>query len=190
MEFTVKLQQLMHISISWLLLGLVFAALCGLFFWLFFRSVNKPAPEPEPVPEPEKPKPALWQIQRKYLRDLDMLFQRRTAGNLPMRDSYLLLSGIARGFVRDATGRDADKMTLTELQLYSDSFQSAVSAGTNPERAPGNGMMPQASMAPVDSVRLLTELIGEFYEPEFALRSEADFAHSCAETRRMIQTWR
>ncbi len=161
MSFSVKLQDAMAFNIVWLVVGLALLAGAGILFFCIGKL--RPAPKKKKVPaQVFQSGPGFYALKKEYLFKIDKLAKKRSKNRITLRDAYQELSTIAREYVQKVTGEPTLKMSLYELE----------DAGKR-----------------INNIKNLTTLVTEYYEPEFAKWSDADFVKSCTETRRMIEKW-
>ncbi|KAB1657306.1 hypothetical protein F8O01_08670 [Pseudoclavibacter chungangensis] len=101
-------------SVIWLVLGILLVGAVPLYYLLVY-ALTRPRPEREPEPVVEVPV-SVPQLQHDYLVRVDGIRHRHAAGELTPRRAHAELSSAVRDFVAQATGVEADKMTLTELR--------------------------------------------------------------------------
>lgn len=158
---TVKLQPPMLFNIAWLLLGIVLLAIAVLFVVILFK-VRPSATDPNLRKLPVTQGPGFYALKRQYINKIDKLLSRRMKNRITLRDAYQELSTLARSYVQQVSGINTLKMSLSELRIE--------------EKKQPN-------------IAKLSALVNDYYEPEFAKWSDADFRESCNMTRRMIEQW-
>ncbi|MCR5503661.1 MAG: hypothetical protein K6F53_11705 [Lachnospiraceae bacterium] len=158
---TVKLQPPMLFNIVWLLLGLFLLALAVLCIVVLVK-VRPSSADPNLRKLPVVSGPGFYALKRQYVNKIDKLLTKRMKNRITLRDAYQELSTIARSYVQQVTGINTLKMSLSELRIE--------------EKNQPN-------------IAKLSVLVNDYYEPEFAKWSDADFRESCNLTRRMIEQW-
>ncbi|SNU08237.1 hypothetical protein SAMN06297422_11677 [Lachnospiraceae bacterium] len=96
--------------------------------------------------------------KKKYIGELIYIESDLVNNRITIRTAYHKMSRCIRGFVRDVTGLNVDKYTLSEI----------TSVG----------------------IPNLTNLVREYYEPEFARETRTDVRGSIMRTRMTIEGWR
>jgi hypothetical protein len=90
------------------LLGAVVAWNVGLALW---GRPSRVHPD-----RPRRPHPAVAELRRRCLADLDQIEAREASGHLSTRQAHQQLSRVVRRFVQEATGVPASAMTLASLR--------------------------------------------------------------------------
>lgn len=101
-------------SLVWAIVGILLVAAVPLYY-LLVSILTRPKPEPAPAPPAER-LVSVPELQHDYLGRVDDIGRRFSAGELTPRRANAELSVAVRDFVAQATGVEADKMTLTELR--------------------------------------------------------------------------
>lgn len=101
-------------SMMWAILGVLLVTAVIVYYLLAYQLTR---PRPERVPAPEPPRlVSVPELQHDYLIEVDTVARRYRAGELTPRRAHAELSIVIRDFITQATGVEADKMTLTELR--------------------------------------------------------------------------
>ena len=158
METTVELQDPFQYLIVWPIIALVFIA-AVIFSQIYFRKkLGDRLKREKSIRMKKIAESTLEGKKRKYIGELVYIERDLMNQKITVRKAYQKMSMCIRSFVRDVTGINVDKYSLSEI------------------RAVG---IPQ-----------LTDLVREYYEPEFALETRRDVMQSIRKTRMMIEGWR
>jgi hypothetical protein len=100
-------------SPAWMWCGAaVLALVAGWYIYVFLSTRAAPRSQPAPVRHSLTDLPALKAAYLQRIHDVD---REAAAGNLEARAAHQQISMLLRGFVRDATGVDATRMTHQDL---------------------------------------------------------------------------
>ena len=100
-------------SPAWMWCGLaVLALVAGWYAYVLLSTRTAPASSPAPVRPALTDLPALKAAYLQRIQDVD---REAAAGSLEARAAHQQISMLLRGFVRDATGVDATRMTHQDL---------------------------------------------------------------------------
>ena len=116
----------------WLWCGAALLVLLAGWFAVVFATTRADQPA---EPTPERGRPALTDLpalKAAYLQRISDVEEDAAAGRLPARAAHQELSLLLRGFVRDATGVDATRMTHQDLARHPLPAAAAVVASLYP----------------------------------------------------------
>ncbi len=178
MEFSVKMQPELIMSVVWIILGAVLFLVSVALFVVII--VCKKAPKKEKVKK-EKPRTnapvKLLDSKDRALISIDDTIKGLNTSEIDIRESYKRLSITLREFVSEMTGTDFTTLSLSELKKMKQSTLAEVSK---------NSYVPVMKKYQLDT---FAELIEACYCPEFALKSYADFVKDAEKAKGMVRTW-
>lgn len=101
-------------SVFWLILGCILLLAIPLYYllaWLWTRP-REVLPDPPPVPQAA----TIERARSEAMTDIGRIEREFREGRLSARRAHAELSRVVRGFVTEATGVRADRMTLAEMR--------------------------------------------------------------------------
>ncbi len=158
METTVELQAPFQYMIIWPILAVIMLA-AAIFLQVYFRKKLGDRLKKEKQIRLKKISEATLEgKKKKYIGELVYIERDLMNRRITVRQAYQKMSLCIRMFVRDVTGINVERYTLTEIRAVN---------------------IPQ-----------LTNLVKEYYEPEFARETRIDARQSILKTRMLIEGWR
>ena len=149
--------------------GLGLLVLIAAWYAYIFRSTRRRTAAHRPPQTPAAPGaavPDLARLRRDYLQRIDAVDREAAAGTRSGRSSHQELSLLIRSFVRDASGVDATRMTLAELQAV------------GPAAGPAAHGVPAAADA-----------IAALYPAAFAAAPASDVPDAARAAREVVRLW-
>ena len=151
----------------WAALGLL-VLIAAWYAYILLSTRRRPAAQQAartPAP-PAAAVPDVARLRRDYLQRIDAVDREAAAGTRSGRSSHQELSLLIRSFVRDASGVDATRMTLAELQAV------------GPAAGPAAHGVPAAADA-----------IAALYPAAFAAAPASDVPDAARAAREVVRLW-
>ncbi|MCR5542542.1 MAG: hypothetical protein K6F55_00210 [Eubacterium sp.] len=158
MKTSVELQPPFQYMILWVIIALVFIAAVVAAQIYLRKKLGDRLKREKQIRLKKISESTLEGKKKKYIGELVLIEADLRNRKITVRQAYQKMSLCIRLFVRDVTGINVEKFTLTEIRRVN---------------------IPQ-----------LTQLVKEYYEPEFALESRTDVMASIMRTRHVIEAWR
>ncbi len=158
METTVELQAPFHYLIIWPVLSVLLIA-AVIFAQIYFRKkLGDRLKKEKQIRLKRISEATLEGKKKKYIGELVYIERDLMNQRITVRQAYQKMSLTIRFFVKDVTGINVQRYTLSEIRAVN---------------------IPQ-----------LTNLVREYYEPEFSRETRTDARQSIMKTRMMIEGWR
>ncbi|HBZ02506.1 MAG TPA: hypothetical protein DEO83_01660 [Lachnospiraceae bacterium] len=158
MKTTVELQGPFMYLIIWPIIAFIFIAAVIVAQIILRKKLGDRLKRAKQIKIKKISESTLEGKKKKYIGELVCIESDLMNNRITIRTAYHKMSKCIRGFVRDVTGLNVDKYSLSEITSI--------------------------------GIPNLTNLVREYYEPEFARETRSDVKGSIMRTRMTIEGWR
>ena len=158
MKTTVELQGPFMYLIIWTIIAFIFIAAVVVDQIILRKKLGDRLKRAKQIKIKKISESTLEGKKKKYIGELVCIESDLMNNRITIRTAYHKMSKCIRGFVRDVTGLNVDKYSLSEITSI--------------------------------GIPNLTNLVREYYEPEFARETRSDVKGSIMRTRMTIEGWR